>query len=175
MKSKRDKLLGVACIITFVIGAMNAFEYFLAGKNYLFKKTAVVRKIEYERYENRKGILYSKTTIRLEGVKGGFYINDKADDGGYFEVNEGDTVTVYARKYLQVLYNYDYRSNLYYLEKNGELVYNNLLQWKGPAFSYMCVFLGCSFFLLIMYLDQVKNISISNWYQKRFLKKKDEL
>lgn len=172
MVKNRDKLLGLAAVITFVIGSINAAEYFLADKNYLYKKKGVVSKVVHELYEKKRGILYEETTIWLEKVKGKFYLIDNADDGGHVEVKKGDTVTVYARKFLQNLYNYDYRSNLYYVESDGKTIYNNLIQWKAPAFTYMCVCLGCFFFLSIMYLDQVKNISISNWFQKRFLSKK---
>lgn len=172
MPAKKDKLLGVAAVITFIIGSINAAEYFLAGKDYLYKKTAIVEKVTHALHENRKGILYEETTIWLQQVKGKFYVYDKADDGGHVEVEKGDTITVYARKLLQPLYNYDYRSNLFYVEGNGRMIYNNLAQWKAPAFTYMCISLGCSLFLLIMYLDQVKNVSISNWWQQRMTNKK---
>lgn len=172
-RKNRDKLLGVAAVITFLIGSANALEYFLAGKKYLFTREGVVENVLHERYENSRGILYSKTTIRLRGIPGKFYLSDNADDGGYIEVANGDVITVYARKWYQFLYNYDGRDNLYYVEKDGRLLYNNLGQWKAAAFTYMCIYGGCSLFLLVMYLDQARNISISNWFQKRFSHKQE--
>lgn len=170
-RKNRDKLLGVAAFITFLIGSANALEYFLAGRNYLFTREGVVENVLHERYENGRGILYAKTTIRLKGIPGTFYLSDKAADGGYIEVTEGEVITVYARKWYQFLYNYDGRDNLYYAAKNGEELYNNMGQWKAAAFTYMCIYGGCSLFLLVMYLDQARNISVSNWFQKRFLHK----
>ncbi len=167
-RKNRDKLLGVAAVITFLIGSANALEYFLAGRHYLFTREGVVESVLHERYENRRGILYTRTTIRLRDIPGTFYLSDPADEGGYIEVTEGDLITVYARKWYQFLYNYDGRDNLYYAEKDGRLLYNNMGQWKAAAFTYMCIYGGCSLFLLVMYLDQARNISISNWFQKRF-------
>jgi hypothetical protein len=170
-KNHRDKLLGVAAVITFLIGLANALEYFFAGKNYLDINTGKVENVKHEIFEGRRGILYAKTIIKLEGLKKIFHISDKADDGGYIEVSAGDSITIFGKKGYQFLYNYNLKDNIFYVEKNGEMLYNNLDSWKASAFTYMCIYGGCAVFLLIMFLDQVKNISISNWFQKRFLNK----
>ncbi|MEI2740065.1 MAG: hypothetical protein V9F01_14920 [Chitinophagaceae bacterium] len=168
----RDGLLGVASIITFIIGAANALEYFFAGKDYLAVNKGVVTEVIHETYEGRRGRLYSKTIIRLNEKKGEFHLSDDAEDGGYISVEKGEDITIYARKWYQFLYNYDFRDNIYHVERNGEMVYNNLDRWKAAAFSYMCIFGGCALFLLVMYLDQAKNISIANWFQKRVINRK---
>ncbi len=170
-RKSRDKLLGVAALITFVIGSCNAFEFFLTGKNYLNQQTGIVEEVTHEMYNGRRNVMHYRTIIHLVGKSGAFYLTEKADEGGYIEVEKGETITLYKRWFFQRLYNYDFRSNFFYAEKNGKLEYNNLDQWKSTAFSNMCLFGGCALFLLIMYLDQVKNISISNWFQKRFLHK----
>ena len=78
----RDNLLGVAAAIAFLIGSANALEYFIAGKNYLSINKGVVEKLIYERYEGRRNMLYSKTTIRLKEMDKNFYLSDNANDGG---------------------------------------------------------------------------------------------
>jgi hypothetical protein len=170
-KRNRDKFLGVAAAITFLIGLANALEYFFANKNYLDIYTGAVANVKYKTFDGRRNILYAKTSIELAGIKKNFHLSDRAEDGGYIEVSTGDTITIFARKSYQFLYNYDFRDNIYYAEKKGEMLYNNLDRWKTTAFSNMCIYGGCALFLFIMFLDQVKNISISNWYQKRFLNK----
>lgn len=168
----RDNLLGIASIISFIIGSANAFEYFFAGKEYLDVNKGVVAEVTHETYEGRRGRLCSKTIIRLNEKKEKFHLADDAEDGGYIPVETGESIIIYARKWYQFLYNYDFRDNIYYVERGGKMVYNNLDKWKAAAFTYMCIFGGCSLFLLVMYLDQVKNISISNWFQKRFINRK---
>ncbi|MBP9102953.1 MAG: hypothetical protein KBF82_03735 [Chitinophagaceae bacterium] len=168
----RDNLLGVAAAIAFLIGSANALEYFIAGKNYLSINKGVVEKLIYERYEGRRNMLYSKTTIRLKEMDKNFYLSDNANDGGYIETSEGEIITLYARKWYQNLYNFNYRDNIYYVEKDGQQVYNNLDTWKASAFTYMCIAGGSALLLLVMYLDQAKNISITNWFEKRRLNKR---
>lgn len=169
-RKNRDKLLGVAAVITFFIGSCNALEYFFAGKKYLDAHTSAVEKVNYRTLEGGGGRLYSKTIINLKGVKREFYLKENAMKGGHIEVAGGDTITIYSRKLFQILYNYNLSSNIFYVEKNDRLLYDNMDQWKGTAFYNMCLFGGCALFLLIMYLDQVKNISISNWLQRKKLK-----
>jgi hypothetical protein len=86
-------------------------------------------------------------------------------------VEKGDTVTLYTARFNQYLYNFQLEGNIFYATWRDKL-YNNTLNWKSGAFYYMCLFGGMAFFLTLMYLDQVKNISISNWFRKRFLNKK---
>lgn len=162
----RDRLLGWAAGISFLLGCINAGEYFLAGKNYLARYEGVVREVNYELTERRGLPFYMRTEIRLENLAKKFSLTDRAEDGGYVETRAGDTLTLYAAHALQYLYNYDWRGNLCYVERNGEQVYNNLDNWKTGAFRYLCIFGGCSLFLLVMYLDQVRNVSVANWWTR---------
>lgn len=169
----RDKLLGVAAIITFLMGIPNAVEYFFANKGYLDNRKGVVEKVVHENYDGSRGILYSKTTIRLNNVKKEFYLSDKANDGGFIDVADGDLIIIFTKKTYQFLYNFNGGGNIYYVEKAGMEPYDDLKRWKAGALYYMCLFGGCSLLLFVMYLDQVKNISIANWFQKRFVKNKE--
>ena len=168
----RDSLLGVAAIITFIMGSANAGEYFFASKEYLDNRSGVVEKVIHEYYDGRRGVLYCKTTIYLNNVKKKFYLSDKANDGGFIDVVEGDSINIFTKKDYQFLYNFQGGGNIYFVEKAGMQPYNDLIRWKSGAFYYMCLFGGCSLFLFVMYLDQVKNISITNWFQKKFVKNK---
>ncbi|MBI5856941.1 MAG: hypothetical protein HZB42_04750 [Sphingobacteriales bacterium] len=167
----RDKLLSVAAVITFLIAGINALEYFFAGKRYLSINKGIVKKVSREYEDGKNGELYSKTAIYLTSTNRKFYLRDKTNRGAYIDVSEGDTITIYAKKRIQFLYNYEKRTNIYCVERGGEVIFDNLSIWKASAFTYMLIYGGCSLLLLIMYLDQVKNISISNWFKKRFLSK----
>jgi hypothetical protein len=165
-----DKLLGVAAIIALIIVIGNAIEYFLANENYLQVDEGKVSKVIHETYGNRT--LYASTEIELENNKSNFSLTDKADDGGYIEVTEGETIKIYSQQWFQLFFNFQSPGKIYYVERNGERVYNNLGEWKGRAFYYMLVAGGCAIALTLMYFDQAKNVSIANWYQKKIGKKK---
>ncbi len=169
----RDNLLGVAAIIALFIGCGNAIEYFLVDKNYLQQDEGNVTKVIHETYGER--ILYARTEIELEKNKKTFSLKDKADDGGYIEVTEREVIKIYSQQWFQVLFNFQEPGKIYYVERGGERVYNNLSEWKRRAFYYMIVAGGCAIALTLMYFDQAKNISIANWYQKKFGKRKEQL
>lgn len=166
----RDKLLGVAAIIAFFIGSGNALEYFFASKNYLQQDEGKVTKVVHKTYGGR--ILYASTEIQLENNKAIFSLSDKADDGGYIEVVEGDLIKIYSQNWYQILLNFRLPDKIYYVERDGQRVYNNLSEWKSRAFYYMLVAGGSALLLCLMYFDQAKNISIANWYQRKFGSKK---
>lgn len=154
--NRTDKLLRIAAIITFCMASANALEYFFAGKNYLRKKTGIVKNVVHDTYTGRRGRLHTRTRIDMEGVKRRFSLADVAQDGGYVEVEVGETISLYTRKWYQSFYNFDFAGNIYYVERNGIEVYNNLGQWKAAAFFLMFVTAICSLFLWLMYLTQAK-------------------
>lgn len=154
---RKDKLLRIAAIITLCMASANALEYFFAGKKYLRVKTGVLENVTHDRYTGSRGELYSRTRIYLEGTSRKFSISDNAMEGGYVEVEKGDTITLYTRKWYQLFYNFDLSNNIYYVEKNGEMIYNNLGDWKAPAFFYMFVEAICSLLLWFMYRSEAKS------------------
>jgi hypothetical protein len=168
----RDKLLGVAALVCFIMGAANALEYFFAGIGYLRKTTGVVEQVDHLIHTGSRDRLYAETIVKLEGISKEYSLYDNAMEGGNLEVEKGDTVTLYIARFNQYLYNFQLKGNIFYASWKGGKFYNNTLNWKAGAFYYMCLFGGMAFFLTLMYLDQVKNISISNWFRKRFLNKK---
>lgn len=168
-----DNLLGVVALIMLLIGTANALEYFFARKSYLTIHNGVVEKVVHEEYFGRRNRLYSKTTIWLKGVNKNFHVATRIDEGGYIGVDKGESITIYARKWYQVLYSFNFSDNIYFVEKGDQIVYNNLNRWKTDSLSYMCLFGGCAVFLLIIYLDKVKNISLENWFQRKVLKNPD--
>ena len=165
VKKNRDKLLGVAAIITFLMAAANALEYFVAGKNYLARYEGRVSEVRHEMNEQGGRHAMARTEIYLQGVSRRFTLADEVGVGGYVDTKAGDTLTLYARHWFQLLYNFSWQGNLFFVERNRAPVYNNLDRWKASAFYYGCVFGGCALFLLVMYLDQVKNISVSNLFR----------
>lgn len=167
---KRDDVLGLLAAFFLFAGSMNALEYFLAGKNYLSLYDGVVESVSHKQFEStsrRRQVLYSRTTIRLKGISRNFSLTENAMYGGNIPVQEGDSIRIYARRWNQSIYNFSFRTNIYYVEQEGRMIYNNLNSWKASAFSYMCFFGIGGFLLLMMYLDQARNISLSNWIWRK--------
>lgn len=157
----RDNLLGIAAILFLFIGFCNALDYFALTKNGLKKVNGVVSKVHHENYEGRRSryrgrVLYTRTIIYLDGLKKKFWLTDEADDGGYVDVNVNDYVSLYKKKWYQVVYNFQGGGNMYYVEKDNEPVYDDLPRLKASAFVYMCFSGGCAFFLLLMFLSTRK-------------------
>jgi hypothetical protein len=142
-------------------------EYFLAGKDYLTIKKGIVQKVNHITYSGSKRRLYTRTEIYLAGSDKRYFLTDRADFGGYVNVENGDSIVLYTRKWYQFIYNYSFENNIYYIERSGQRLYNNLSAWKSAGFSLMCFFGGCAFFLTLIYLDQVKDIFISNLFFRR--------
>lgn len=173
---KPSDLLGWIALFFFFIASLNALEYFFAGKNYLAKYTGVVTDVRHETFKRtskRGARYYTKTVMRLKEYNRAFQITDVAEFGGYVPVENGDTIRLYVKRWFQHLYIYSYESNTYYVEKNGAMVYNNLGEWKGATFAIMCFAGGLAFFLLLIFLDQSKNISLEIWFQRRVLMNKN--
>lgn len=170
MRNRRDKLLGVAAVITFIIGGLNAIDYFLFDKNWLRVYHGKVETYDYSTYSNKRGKLSGKSMMKLEGINRKFFYKDRVYDGAYFGVEEGDTVTVFAKRRIQYLYTFDFASNVVYIQKKGTEIFNGKESWKEVTFLFMCVFGGCSFLLSVIYLDIVKGISLENWFQGKILK-----
>lgn len=170
MRKNRDKLLGVAALITFIVGSLNTLEYFFATKKYLNRYEGVVTKADYKTYSGRKGVLYGRNDIELAGVKRKLYLTDMVLDGAFIDIKAGDSVVIWAKRWFQMLYSPSFTTNIYYVEKQGTEVYDNLSEWKETSFWYMCVFGGMALFLSVIYLDVVKGISLENWFQKKVLK-----
>lgn len=167
----RYRYLGWVALVAFAMALMNCLEYYFAGKNYLRQYTGVVSDVDHSSYTSYDDVgnstIIAKTAIRLEGISRKFSLSDDANYGGYVYVNKGDTVTLYVRKWYQSLYNFPLGSNVFYIEKNGNRLYNNLGEWKGAAKIYMLFFGGMALFLFVIYLDVVKNISIRTLIEGR--------
>lgn len=173
---KRADLLGIIAAFFFIIGSLNALEYFFAGKDHLAKYTGVVADVTHETFMSGSGKnrdLYTRTVISLKEYKRKFRLKDRSDEGGHVPVEKGDTVRLYVKRWYQNLYIFTFGTDIYYVERNGELIYNNLGTWNGAAFGIMCFAGGLAFFLFLIWLDQSKNISLEVWFQRKVLMKKN--
>ncbi len=162
-------MLGIFASIFLFIGSMNTIEYFFAGKNYLRKYNGVVKEISFEAkesYQKRRIVYYAKTIIRIENYAKKFQIVENMDIGGYLPAKIGDTITLYVKRWYQYLYNYTFKTDVYYAEINRGLKFSYLREWKNVAFSSMCFGLGSGFLLLMMFLES-RNISLSNLFLKK--------
>jgi hypothetical protein len=187
----RGWLLRIFVYLLIFCASANAFEYFFAGKNYLSKKAGIVS-IYHQYYFERGGRRinnsrsvsgsFSKTIIRLKNLNTTFRSVDRISFGtstdvkndSFIDVKEGDTITIYTRNWYQSLYSLALGSNIYCVKKNGETVYQNIAKWKSHAFGFMIIYGVLSFILWGIYLSYAKDITISQWFQKRFSNKPKE-
>lgn len=165
----RDKIIGILAVIFLLLGTANALEYFFAGKGYLVVYNGKVTAVEHNVYQGGRRRLYSETRVSLEGIDRQFSIYENANVGGYLEANPGDIITLYIRHRYQYLYNYSLKGNIYYAEKGGQLLYNNLSEWKSTSFSFMCYLGGMGLFLLIIFIDITRGNRIRNRIKRGIL------
>jgi hypothetical protein len=167
VRNRGNILLAVTIIVTLVAIA-NMLEYFFASKENLRKVDGVVSQVVHEMFRQGNDAT-TKTTIVLEGSNDRYWLSDKINSGGYIPAEKGDSLQLYVKSWYQWLYNYNWRSNIFYVERNGEMIYNNLGEWKASGRTFMMVSAVLAALLWLIYFDVVKNRSISNWVlqQKR--------
>jgi len=170
MRRNRDKLLGVAAVITFIIGALNALDYFFVKYSFFKEHHGIIAEFDYSTYDGRRNTTQGESKIKLEGSSARFFYRDIVREGSFVDVEVGDTVTILTKRWIQYLYTLSFSSNMIYVEKSGVEVFDALFAWKGTTFVYMCIFGGCALLLSLMYLDVVKGISLENWFQGKVLK-----
>lgn len=168
----RDNILGLLAVLFLLLGSANALEYFFAGRGYLSLIEGKVEAVEHNTHLGGRGRLYAETRVKLEGNKRTFSIYDNANEGGYLDANPGDTITLYVRHWYQSLYNYSLRGNIYYAEKGGQLLYNNMSDWRATSYSYMCYLGGIGLFLLLIFLDVTRGNAVSKRIKRQLLNKK---
>lgn len=162
--------MGVFALITLIVGSLNTLEYFFGRKNHFKKYEGVIVKVDYKTYIGRRQVLYGRNDIKLSEVKRKFFVTNEVSDGAYIDIKIGDTVVIWTRRWFQMIYSPVFDSNVFYVEKNGIEVYDNLKDLKANAFSLMCLFGGLALILSAIYLDVVKGISLENWFQRKILK-----
>lgn len=165
MKNRGIALLVVAILATLVAMA-NMLEYFFASKESLRRVDGVVGQVINEAFRQGRSS-YTKTTIVFEGSNDKYWLSDKVDVGGYIPAVKGDRLSLYVKSWYQWLYNYNWRSNIFYVEKEGEMIYNNLSEWRGSGRAFMMVSAILALLLWLIYFDVVKNKSISNLIQRK--------
>jgi hypothetical protein len=165
----RDKIIGLLALFFLLLGTANALEYFFAGKGYLAVYKGVVTDVEHNIIQGTRERLYAETRVKLQGSKRDFSIYENANVGGYLDANPGDTVILYVRHWYQYLYNYSLRTNIYYAEKGGKLLYNNMSEWRYASFAFMCYLGGMGLFLLIIFIDITRGNRIRNRIKRGIL------
>ena len=170
--SNRDNVLGLIAAVFLLLGSANALEYFFAGKDYLSVITGKVERVEHNTYQGSRARMYAETKVKLEPYKRIYSIYDNAEYGGYLEANPGDTITLYVRHWYQSSYNFSLKGNIYYVEKGGQMLYNNMSDWKSTSLYNMSFLGGVGGFLLIIFLDLKRGRVVSRRIKSRFLNKK---
>lgn len=167
----RDKILGVLAVIFLLLGTANALEYFFAGKGYLSVYKGVVKEVEHNTYQGSRGRMYAETRVKLNGSNRPFSVYENANVGGYLDANLGDTVTLYVRHWFQSLYNFSLKGNIYYSEKGGQMLYNNMSEWRSTSLYNMCFLGGLGFFLLLIYIDITRGNKIRKQFKRAIFNK----
>ena len=147
MKINRgDGILKVMIIVFPLIVLGNAIEYFAVTKDNLKKITREVSKVTVKTYKCGSLSKYSgadvceKTIIQLKDVSGSFHVADYADKGAYIEgIQEGDTVSVYIRKWYQYILTFGAGKDIYGLEKHG-ISYYDIERWKRSNMAFIIIF-----------------------------------
>jgi predicted small integral membrane protein len=163
---KRGIALLVVAVIATLVAMANMLEYFFASKENLHKVEGVVDQVVNEAFRQGRST-YTKTTIVLEGSNDKYWLSDRVDVGGYIPAVKGDQLSLYVKSWYQWLYNYNWRSNIFYVERDGKMIYNNLSEWKGSGRAFMMVTAVLAALLWLIYFDVVKNKSISNWLRQQ--------
>ena len=163
---KRGIALLVVAVIATLVAMANMLEYFFASKENLHKVEGVVDQVVNEAFRQGRSI-YTKTTIVLEGSNDKYWLSDRVDVSGYIPAVKGDQLSLYVKSWYQWLYNYNWRSNIFYVERDGKMIYNNLSEWKGSGRAFMMVTAVLAALLWLIYFDVVKNKSISNWLRQQ--------
>lgn len=148
------------------VSIANMAEYVFASKENLRKVEGVVDQVTVEGFKQGRNS-YTRTTLVFEGSNDKYWLSDKTDVGGFIPAVKGDRLRLYVKSRHQWLYNYNWWSNIFYVEKEGEMVYNNLGEWKGTGRTFMMVSAIVAALLWLIYFDVIKNKSISNWIQRK--------
>jgi hypothetical protein len=172
MFRNRDNILGLLAVLFLLLGTANALEYFFAGRGYLAVVEGKVTNVEHNTHQGSRGRMYAETRVKLERNSRSFSIYENANVGGYLDTQPGDTITLYIRHWYQSLYNFSLKGNIYYAEKAGIMLYNNMSEWRATSFSFMCYLGGIGLFLLIIFLDVARGNAFSKRIKKRILNKK---
>ncbi len=141
---REDSILKVMIIVFLVIVLGNALEYIFVNRNNLKRITGKVSEVIIKTYECR-GLGYynetcEKTVIKLENYKGSFRVSDYLNRGAYInEIEKGDEVTIYIRKWYQYILSLGSGKDMYGLEKAG-ISYYDIERWKASNKAFMLIF-----------------------------------
>lgn len=173
MSNKRqDGLLKILLIIFFAGLVGNTIEYFFVHKNNLKRIEGVVSEVEVKKYDCR-GNKYSKrkcekTIIKLENRRGSFEIADYVNRGASIdEIEKGDPVVVYIRKWYQYILTFGGGGDIYGLEKNG-IIYYDIQRWKISnkacilIFGILFLFFGGLWIIQKITMDQITKRRLFN-------------
>lgn len=161
-----------------VLFSVNAIVFFFtAGKDLrrVHGKIGEIKSVSYfGRSKYTRKTYYTKTRIWLDDRPNTFYTVESTDkDSLLLKLEKGDEVDIYTKQLYHYVVLIGLGGNMFLLKKNGTIIYDVRYRCRSAAGIYMAVFGAMALFLLIIYLDVVKNISIENWFQRVILKNPD--
>lgn len=145
MKIERGEgILKVMIVAFLLVVIVNALEFWFIKKEYLREIRGKIIDITVKKYDC-PGYGYfkagcEKTTIHLENVNEEFGVADYSGRGAFIdEIEKGDEVTIYVRKWYQYFLTFGGVNDIYGLEKGGSVLYD-MRKWKASNIGFMKTF-----------------------------------
>ena len=155
LNSKFILIVFVSIFAWMTIGNLLSYTVTKLNMRHIHGKASDVKKIQYDclsAYAQRLA-LCEKLELRVEGFKPQFVIAEYAnpDIGLYvLDINKGDTVDIYVKKWYQWLFNFGRFHQIEYLEKGGETYYYNV---DHPKYWIFFGVFGLIIFVPLLYIE----------------------
>lgn len=167
MSLKQDIKLKYVAIVLGALSLFNLLSYLTFNANQLLKVkgkvTAYNTEGHYGNTRRTSRIYYTSTTLQLNGDGTEYKATEKTNrDSLLRQLKVGDDLELYTFHWYQFIYYMGLDANFYYVKKNDAVVYDITDRCRGENKVLFFVFGAIAVLFTLMYLDQVKNISISN-------------
>jgi len=139
---RRIKIVGMLFAILTVFSFLGVI---FSRKSTLSKTEGEVESVSLE--INNAGKRSSTTTFKLKGSAKKFVAREKGDGNSFTDrVNTGDTITLYRKSLLQLLSGYYGYGNVFRVEKNGMVLFDEIkgLRVRG-------IYLTIAFFIMVLF------------------------
>lgn len=158
--------------------ALNALEYYvLKGRDMRVVKgrvSSVDTEMRAGSTYKTRNIFYYRTTIFLDEGRRSFHITATSGvDENLASLRQGDEVEIFTRQLYHYLTFLETGGNMFRVKKDGQTIFDVTYLCRASNGTLTLVSGIAMLFLLVIYLDVVKHISLENWFQKRIMKNPD--
>jgi hypothetical protein len=175
-----NKILKYIAILFWLLSLGNAIDLFFSSNSNLKVVRGEISSVKigsfpvYHKYGKSMGS-YITTNITLGKNDYIFFSNEKdGRDSLLRGVRVGEKVELYVRRWYHYITYFGLGANMFLVKRDGEIIYDitDKCRRANKIFMIVCALVAMAFSLI--YLDVNKNLSIENWFRKRFIKKKDD-